>query len=270
MRLRLGRQHRAMNHRSALTLLALLLILAAPPAGTAGEIIPCPDCPPMVVIPAGSSVMGDDTAHAAAERPRVPITITRPFALSRTEVTFDQWLVCVTDGACKGGQDDHAWGRGGRPVINITWDEARAYAAWVQQRSGMDCRLPTEAEWEYAARAGTTTGYWWGDTIGGDNANCRDCLNGETPYGTRPAASFKPNPWGLYDMNGNVWEWTADCWTPDHTAKPPSDTTTCRERVIKGGSWYYFSTMSRASARAKNDVRAWSYNIGIRVLCELP
>ena len=250
---------------------ALLLTLLAPSAQAAEELIPCPNCPPMVVVPAGHFIMGDAKAHAAAEKPEVPVTIPKPFALGRTEVSFDQWQACVDDGACRGPLDDHEWGKGKRPAINMTWDEANAFAAWVGKRSGLVCRLPSEAEWEYAARAGTRTAFWWGNATGNGNANCRDCAGDKDhPYGSKPVASFKPNPWGLYDMNGNVWEWTTDCWTPSHSTLSTEDPKTCRDRVIKGGSWYYFSTMSRASARAKNDGRVWSYNIGLRVLCELP
>ena len=251
-----------MRPRAAL----ILLLLTAQPAA-AGDERPCPLCPPMVRIPAGSFVMGDDKAILSNEKPAVPVAIDRPFALSATEITFDQWQHCVDAGACRGGQDDHEWGRGARPVINVTWEDARAYAAWVGRSSGLTCRLPSEAEWEYAARAGTKTGFWWGETAGNGRLNCRDCLGKEPPYGSRPAASFKPNPWGLFDMNGNVWEWTNDCWTPNH-ATPPSGDSSCRDKVIKGGSWYYFSAMSKASARAKNDATVWSYNIGVRVLCE--
>lgn len=250
-------------------LAVLLSLLVALPA-SAGEWRPCPECPPMVSIPAGTATMGDNGSNFANEKPAVPVTIPRPFALSATEITFDEWRKCVAAKACRGGQDDHAWGRGKRPVINITWDDARAYAAWVGRESRLTCRLPSEAEWEYAARAGTAAGYWWGEGAGNNRLNCRDCLGKEPPYGSKPARSFPPNPWGLYEMNGNVWEWTADCWTPDHSRPAATDDATCRDKVVKGGSWYYFSAMSRASARAKNDATVWSYNIGIRVLCELP
>lgn len=248
--------------------LALLLLTTAPSAG-AEEWRPCPQCPPMVRIPAGQSVMGDDRAKFANEKPAVPVTISRPFALSATEITFDEWQACVDAKACKGGQDDHTWGKGKRPVINMTWDDARAYAAWVGSSSGLVCRLPTEAEWEYAARSGASTGYWWGEDAGQGRLNCRDCLGKEPPYGSKPVRTFPPSPWGLYEMHGNVWEWTSDCWTPDHT-KPAGTDPSCRDKVVKGGSWYYFSAMSRASARSKNDAAVWSYNIGVRVLCELP
>ncbi|WP_173982713.1 SUMF1/EgtB/PvdO family nonheme iron enzyme [Magnetospirillum sp. SS-4] len=259
------------------TLVLLLLLLLLPlsgavlPAQAAEMLVPCPGCPPMAIVPAGDFIMGDARTAAKSEKPEVAVGIPRRFALGVTEVSFDQWQACADDGACRGGLDDHGWGRGERPAINMTWEEAAAFAAWVGRRSGLACRLPDEAEWEYAARAGTRTGFWWGDQTGDGNANCRDCSAAiDHPYGSVPVASYPPNPWGLHDMNGNVWEWTRSCWTATHAAPSGEDAATCRDRVIKGGSWYYFSTMSRASARARNDGRAWSYNIGLRVLCELP
>jgi len=226
-------------------LISLAVMLASVPADAAGpDALPCPLCPSLARIPAA------------------PPTIPHPFALTRTEITFAQWQSCVADHACRGGQDDHGWGRGRRPVINVTWDDANAYAGWLGAQLGRVCRLPTETEWEHAARAGTTTAFWWGETPERNRANCRDCLGEKPPYGTSPAASFAANPWGLFDMNGNVWEWTASCGTTGAEGQP------CRDRVIKGGSWYYFSPMSRADSRAVNDSRQWSYNIGVRVLCE--
>lgn len=254
--------------RLSASVLALLLSTSAVDA--AEEWRPCPTCPPMVTIPAGRSVMGDDRARFSNEKPAVAVEIPRPFALSATEITFDDWAACVRAKGCPPGRDDHGWGKGTRPMINIAWEEARAFARWVGRESGLACRLPTEAEWEYAARAGSSTGYWWGEAAGKGRMNCRDCLDGdEAPYGTMPARSFPPNPWGLYDMNGNNWEWTADCWTPNHSKPAPNDVQ-CRDKVIKGGSWYYYAAMSRASARAKNDAAVWSYNISLRLLCELP
>jgi formylglycine-generating enzyme required for sulfatase activity len=229
---------RAGRLRTARAFLAALAAVAAlvPPAAAAGS---CRSCPPLVSLP-GSPAL----------------------AFSRTEITFDQWRACVAAKACPGGQDDHGWGRGTRPVINVTWADANAYAAWLGRRLGRVCRLPSEAEWERAAAGGTETAFWWGDDHGTGMANCRDCA-AVPPYGTTPAASFPANPFGLFDMNGNVWEWTADCWTPAADG-------TCPQRVIKGGSWYYYSANSTVRARSHNDARVGSYNIGIRVVCEEP
>ncbi len=182
------------------------------------------------------------------------------FALARTEITFDDWQACVGAGGCRGGQDDHGWGRGQRPVINVTWGDATAYARWLAHRTGQAYDLPTEAEWELAARAGTTTAYWWGEEPGQGHANCRGCGSAWDGRGTAPVGSFPPNPFGLYDMNGNVWEWVLDCW------QPPAAGGECPAHTIRGGSWYYFPEMARAGARAKMDIRQWSYNLGFRVI----
>lgn len=178
--------------------------------------------------------------------------------LSWSEVTFDQWQACVDAGACRGGQDDHRWGRGARPVINVSWNDAKAYAGWLSRASGHACRLPTEAEWQWAAAAGTATRFWWGDDPGQGMANCRDC-NPQPVYGSLPVGSFPANPYGLVDMNGNVWEWVEDCWQ--------KDTQKCSQHVIKGGSWYYYSPNATVQARARNDANQGSYNIGFRVAC---
>lgn len=198
----------------------------------------CTTCPPLVSVPAPGG--------------GAPL-----WSMSRSEITFDQWQACVAGGGCPGGQDDHGWGRGNRPVINVSWNDAQAYVAWLSKASGRACRLPTEAEWEWAAAGGATTAYWWGNGHGDGMANCRDC-NAQPIYGSRPAGSFPANPYGLVDMNGNVWEWTADCWQTGAA---------CPQRVIKGGSWYYYSANAKVKARARNDAGQGSYNIGLRVVC---
>jgi formylglycine-generating enzyme required for sulfatase activity len=186
---------------------------------------------------------------------------------SRREITFDDWAQCTHDEKCAAISDDHRWGRGQRPVINVSWSDAQDYAAWLSWRSGRSCRLPRESEWEVAARAGTRTAFWWGNDPAAGLANCRDC--GPTPvYGTLPAESFPANPFGLFDMNGNVWEWAADCWSPDRSATGTPSLEACPQRVIKGGSWYYYAPNARWDGRAKNDGRTGSYNIGIRIVCE--
>jgi formylglycine-generating enzyme required for sulfatase activity len=225
-----------MSHRVNAVVAILFLIL--PICAWAGEAeVPCRGCPPLVAIPV--------PAGGAA------------WSISRSEITFDQWQACVDAGACRGGQDDHGWGRGRRPVINVSWNDAQTYAAWLSQASGRACRLPSEAEWERAAAGGTATSFWWGAEHGSGMANCRDC-NPQPIYGSTPAGSFPANPYGLVDMNGNVWEWTGDCWSAPQG---------CGHRVIKGGSWYYYSPNATVRARAHNDAAMGSYNIGIRVVC---
>ncbi|WP_413206267.1 formylglycine-generating enzyme family protein [Rhodospirillum sp. A1_3_36] len=261
----------------------------------------CTDCPEMVPLPAGSFTMGDDRGRQNVG-PAVPITLSRPFAIARTETTWDQWTACVADGACEGGQDDHAWGRGNRPMINITWDQARDYAAWLSAKTGATYRLPTEAEWEYAARAGTDTPWWFGETMVTGRVNCRHC-DPDKPWDARssaPVGSYPPNPWGLSDMNGNVWEFTLDCWSkthagappdgsarppdgsarpPDGSARPPDGSARrpesqngedCRDKTMRGGAWYYKASLSASTGRARADSHVWSYVVGFRVVREPP
>lgn len=170
--------------------------------------------------------------------------------------------------------DDHKWGRGRRPVINITWYDAKAYVAWLSAKTGEAYRLPTDAEWEYAAHAGTTTEFFWGDEVGENLANCRDCGSEWSKKGSAPVGSFGANPFGLHDMHGNIWEWIEDCWNPTQEGAPADGSTRldgdCRSRVMRSGSWYYFSKNARSAWRFKNDARVKSYGIGMRVVRELP
>lgn len=222
-----------------------------------------------------------DAKGPRASRPAVSITLAHPFAIARTETTWDQWTACVNDGACAGGQDDHGWGRGLRPMVNITWDQARDYAAWLSTKTGATYRLPSEAEWEYAARAGTETPWWFGASMEQSRVNCRHC-DPDTSWDARasaPVGSYPPNPWGLLDMNGNVWEWTLDCWSETHagaatdgTARGPGPqgSEDCRDKTMRGGAWYYIAPLSASTGRARGDGHAWSYVVGFRVIREPP
>ena len=182
--------------------------------------------PAMVTIPAGAFRMGclaNDDDCFDDDQPVHEVTIGRPFALSVYEVTFAEWDACAAAAGCDGYPWDEGWGRGSRPVINLSWDDAGAYAAWLSAQTGAAYRLPSEAEWEYAARAGTATKYSWGNEIGVNRANCGGC-GSQWDYGrTAPAGSFRPNAFGLYDMHGNVWEWVADCWNGSYAGTPPTD-----------------------------------------------
>lgn len=240
-------------------LLALWLGLSSAPA--AELIQDCPDCPVLVPIPGGT--LTPTEVRGGAKLPPRPIA---PFLIGQTEVTFDQWAACVADGACRGVLDDHGWGRGQRPVINIAWADVQAYLGWLSAKAGRVYRLPSEDEWEWAARGGTATAYWWGEAVGEGKANCRHC--GSPPWDglmSAPVKSFPPNPYGLYDSAGNVWEWTSTCWTRKRAAPPPA---ACGERVIKGGAWYYIPQQSRPTARARQVASAWSYTVGLRVAAE--
>ena len=213
----------------------------------------------MVVIPAGSFRM--DGILPVRE-----VTIPRPFAASKHEVTFAQWDACVAGGGCldaaaasrrqrRSGYrpDDEGWGRGNRPVINVAWEDARAYVRWLSSQTGASYRLLSEAEWEYSARAGTSTAYSWGDEIGSGRAACRECGSRWDDHQTAPVGSFSPNAWGLYDMHGNAFEWVQDCWNESYTGAPADSRAwqqgDCSERVLRGGSVFFHPSSLRSRSR---------------------
>ena len=258
---------------------ALFVLFLAAPAFAAdhkpGEPFrDCDVCPDVVAVPAGTFTMGKEGGYKY-EVPAHKVTIAKPFAIGVTEVTFDQWQACFDDGGCGDKMpDDHKWGTGTRPVINITYARAVDYVNWLSKKTGHTYRLPSEAEWEYAARAGTTTDYFWGDDPGKNLANCRDCASQWSAKGSAPVASFKPNPWGLYDMHGNEWEWTTDCWNPTYDGAPTDGsawtTGDCTKRPMRSGSWYYFHRNVRSSWRWPIRAVDVSYNFTLRVIRELP
>jgi formylglycine-generating enzyme required for sulfatase activity len=229
------------------------------------------ECPEMIVIPAGSFVMGSPQSEKGRdgdEGPQRTVTIARPFAVSRFDVTFADWDACVAVGGCRPITDSDM-GRGMKPVINVTWDDARQYAAWLSRMTGHLYRLLTEAEWEYAARAGTTTGYYWGDEIGEGNANCKGCDSRTNSRETSPVGSFKPNAFGLYDMAGNVFQWTEDC-SHDNYAGAPADGSAwtsgdCSRRIVRGGSWEAAPEALRSASRDKYATNNRDYAQGFRV-----
>jgi formylglycine-generating enzyme required for sulfatase activity len=204
------------------------------------------DCPQMVVVPAGSFTMG---ATANAAQPQHTVTLAKPFAVSKYELTFADWDACVAGGGCNGYKaDDEGWGRGRQPAININWDDARAYVTWLAQVTGKTYRLLSEAEYEYAIRAGTETTYPWGSDImlnGQAMANCDGCGSKWDRQQTAPVGSFAPNKFGLYDMVGNIFEWTEDCFHQNYDGAPTNGSAwlqanggDCNNHPARGGSWY--------------------------------
>jgi formylglycine-generating enzyme required for sulfatase activity len=230
--------------------------------------------PEMVVVPAGEFMMGSPSSEAGRPDNEVPqhkVTFARAFAVSRFVVTFDDWDACVANGGCKGYRPpDQDWGRGSRPVINVSWNDAKAYAAWLATTIGKPYRLLSEAEYEYAARAGTRTAYPWSDAAGKGNANCNGCGSGWDNKQTAPVGSFDPNPFGLAEMQGNVWEWIEDCWhdtyegAPD-TGAPWTEDGNRNHRVVRGGSWSSVPRMLRSAARNRFAADRRDVNLGFRV-----
>ncbi|HVY65353.1 MAG TPA: formylglycine-generating enzyme family protein [Gammaproteobacteria bacterium] len=241
----------------------------------------CRTCPDMVVIPAGKFVMGTPETEKERDKDEYQheVTIARPFALGRTEVTWDQWEACVRDGACDGAAVDAAlrqgrdgkpdpnykdWGRGNRPVVGVSWYDAQHYVGWLNRKTGQDdaYRLASEAEWEYAARAGTRTAFYWGEEFDHDRGNFgrdghelgpmasgRDVWENETA----PVGSFPPNAFGLYDMAGNAFEWIEDCYLED-LRKGPSDGSankngSCATREFRSGTFISNPHMQRSGNR---------------------
>ena len=179
--------------------------------------------------------------------------ISRRIAMGQYPVTFEDYDRYVSAMGAERPRDD-GWGRGHRPVINVNWHDAKAYAAWLSEQTGKHYRLPSESEWEYAARAGTETAYSWGDEIGVNRANCDGSGSKWSGKQTSPVGSFEPNAFGLYDMHGNVWEWVEDCWHDNYEGAPTDGrawTSGCApdSAVVRGGSWYYVPRDLRAASR---------------------
>jgi formylglycine-generating enzyme required for sulfatase activity len=224
----------------------------------------------MVVVPEGEFEMG--SAASAFEKPAHRVAIAKPFAIGRREVSFAEWDLCVAAGACKYQPDDHGWGRGDRPVIGVSWDDAKLFIGWLTQKTGKPYRLPTEAEWEYAARGGTASAFWWGKDVGSGRANCAGCA--ATPARkTQPIGSFRPNAFGLFDTAGNAAEWVEDCWNESYRGAPADGsawkTGDCRLRVLRGGSFDSKADFVRSAARFRYDEDVRYYGNGFRVARDL-
>lgn len=233
----------------------------------------------MIAIPGGCYQMGsplDEPERDPDEGPQHEVCV-KPFALGKYEVTFADWDACVADGGCTLSPDDQGWGRGNRPVINVSWNDMQQYVRWLNKSGDLGFRLPSEAEWEYAARAGTTTPFSGGTCINSDQANYDGTFNyagcgtheGINLGKTVEVGSYPPNPWGFHDMSGNVNELTADCWN-DGYAGAPSDGSAweegnCSRRVMRGGSWFGFANFTRPAWRCRSGAGFAHRTLGFRL-----
>ncbi len=267
--------------------------------GTARDLgAPCEGCPEMVAIPGGRFTMGspdDEEGRTSDEEPLHWVAI-QPFEIGKYEVTFAQWDACVADGYCRritydAGWGDAGWGRGNRPVINVSWNDItgetvseRGFLAWMNAKvDGAPYRLPSEAEWEYAARAGTTGAFSFEGPISTDRAN----YDGTYTYGgsakgeyrrkTVEAGALPANPWGLHEVHGNVWEWVQDCWHGNYNGAPTDGSAwmaanggDCSRSVLRGGSWFNYPRDLRSALRLRNLRTYGSVNFGFRLARTLP
>ncbi len=267
-------------------------------AGSGESFKDAPFAPEMVVVPAGEYMMGSpagvlglfgrEAGRSSDEGPQHRVNIGQPFAVGCYAVTFAEWDAAQADkdwqritGVEPRKPSDQGWGRGDRPVINVSWEDAQAYVKWLQEKTSKEYRLLSEAEWEYAARAGTTTPFWWGKAITPDQANYDGKYTydgggkkGEYRQKTVPVKSFQPNPWGLYQVHGNVWEWVEDCKNSDYNGAPSDGSAWTTGdgslRVLRGGSWVSDPGWLRAASRYWDQPVFRNYRLGFRVSRTLP
>ncbi len=261
------------------------------PAGSA--FTDCDVCPEMVVLPAGEFVQGSDKVESGHldEKPQRVVKIARPFAVAKTETTFAQWDACVADGKCPRA-DDAGFGRGKFPAVNLSWNEARGYVAWLSARTGKSYRLLSESEFEYAARAGTKTAWFWG----GNDDKKKTCeyanLHDEKGKEAHPnyvwshvlcndgvaenaeTGRYQPNPFGLHDMLGNVREWVEDCHQTGYAGAPDDGSVRkhegkCEKRVVRGGGWLDGPSTARSAYRYSEEEGMRNYQTGFRVARDL-
>jgi len=271
-------------------LLFCVALLTTGPCWAAATFKDCAECPEMIVIPPGTFKMGSvDGVLTDNERPQHEVTIGKAFAVGIHVVTFEQWDACVLGGGCDAYWPlSENWGRGNRPVIYVSWHDAHSYVRWLNERVkdapevGTDAapdsaaasksgpyRLLTEAEWEYAARAGTTTTYYWGESRDSGHANCDGCGSPWDNQQTSPVGSFAPNPFGLYDMAGNVLQWVEDCYQKTYVGAPTDGRAwkagPCEARVMRGGSWFNSTYYIRSTQRYIVSPYVRANNAGFRV-----
>jgi formylglycine-generating enzyme required for sulfatase activity len=230
----------------------------------------CDLCPTMVALPGGDFAMGSTADPTEQPAHRVEVSA---FAIGKFEVTQAEWNACAAAGGCEYKPAGPGGGRDPVPMMNVSWTDATQYTAWLRQATGKPYRLPSEAEWEYAARAATTTPYPWGREIGAAKVNCNGCGGGGYDPQMATVGSFPPNPWGLHDMLGGVAEWVADCWHRTYERAPANGTSwdapRCGQRVLRGGSWKSSPADLTVSSRNFYDASVRYPTNGFRVALDL-
>jgi formylglycine-generating enzyme required for sulfatase activity len=246
------------------------LLLSLYTGGASGASVPQHE---LVQIPAGNFRMGSN--EKSREKPIHTVQI-KAFKMMAKEVTFKQYdIYAKAEGKSLPG--DEGWGRGNRPVINVSWKDTRQYIKWLNQKTGKQFRLPTEAEWEYAGRGGSTTKYSWGNNVkcskaqydGGKDSSCYYKDSDGLFRGTATVGSFAANAFGLYDMHGNVWELTQDCWNDSYNGAPTNGKAwlsgDCGKRVLRGGGWYSYTQYMRSASRIRYTTTTRLSNYGFRL-----
>jgi formylglycine-generating enzyme required for sulfatase activity len=300
-------------HKLCLAVILAALVLTASSLGHTQvwkdrEFRECPDCPVMVGIPAGTFLMGSPKSEQGrfdSEGPQHVVSI-KAFALGKYDITSDQFLTFLKHTGYKPAPCDSVLGMGwhspGRgfasapgyeeppnwPAVCLDWRDADAYIAWLNTKVRQlrpellnakgPYRLPSEAEWEFAARAGTKTARWWGDAIGSNRANCNGCGSKWDNILLAYVDSFAPNPFGLYGMLGNAWQWTADCWHRNYVGAPLDGSAwvekSCPKHVIRGGSWdnlpVFVRSASRSASTSNGGAFDYSSYAGFRIARDLP
>lgn len=268
-----------MSWRMAPLIIALLcgapgnVSVADEPVKSPGAVFSdCDQCPELVVVPAGNFLMGDVSGTGLPnERPAHQVAIPYAFAVGMYEITYAQWDVCFSEGACSHSPTDDNWGRGNRAVAYVNWADAAEYIDWISDKTGKPYRLLTEAEWEFVTRAGTTTSYPWGDDLGSGNAVCLSCNVGSVM--TIEVGQLPPNQFGIYDTVGSQKEWVQDCWNATYEGSPTDGSARivgdCTRHAVRGGAWYDSARFLRSASRAGAIAEERIPIIGFRVARDL-
>jgi len=248
---------------------AAALSSAPPPTARSSQsdnLRDCDTCPLMVMLPAGNFLMGSNADPS--EKPPHSVHV-GAFAIGKFELTRAEWDICVTEGGCRYKPDRPEPAPERQPMTNLSWDDAVQYVQWLARRTGKPYRLPSEAEWEYAARAGTSSRYNWGDQVGTGKANCNGCGGPRDPIHPSAVGMHPPNGWGIYDMQGGVAEWVEDCWHNSYQGVPADGSAwrsqPCLKHVLRGGSWNNPPADITVSARNFYDTNVRYLANGVRV-----